>query len=79
MENVIQKMTQKGWAIWALVKVGEAPIVFFTNKTCKYIGIMVEKSIEKSLVDSGYVFSKNEKRIQILFDKAKLFSIDGKF
>ena len=79
MRNVIKEMTQKGWAVWALVKVGEAPIVFFTNSACKYIGIMVEKSIEKSLVDSGYVFSKNKKRIQILFDKTKLFSIDGKF
>ena len=72
MRNVIKEMTQKGWAIWALVKLGDAPVVFFTNEACKYIGIMVEKSIEKSLVDSGYVFSKNEKRIQILFDKAKL-------
>ena len=72
MRNVIKEMTQKGWVIWALVKVGEAPIVFFTNSACKYIGIMVEKSIEKSLEDSGYVFSKNKKRIQILFDKAKL-------
>ena len=72
MGNVIQKMTQKGWAIWALVIIGDAPVVFFTNKACKYIGIMVEKSIEKSLEDSGYVFSKNKKRIQILFDKAKL-------
>ena len=72
MRNVIKEMAPKGWAIWALVKVGEAPIVFFTNSACKYIGIMVEKSIEKSLEDSGYVFSKNKKRIQILFDKAKL-------
>ena len=72
MRNVIKEMTQKGWAVWALVKVGEAPVVFFTNSACKYIGIMVEKSIEKSLEDSGYVFSKNKKRIQILFDKAKL-------
>lgn len=72
MRNVIKEMAQKGWAIWALVKVGEAPIVFFTNKACKYIGIMVEETLEKSLEDSGYVFSKNEKRIQILFDKAKL-------
>ena len=72
MRNVIKEMAQKGWGIWALVKVGEAPIVFFTNSACKYIGIMVEKSIEKSLEDSGYVFSKNKKRIQILFDKAKL-------
>ena len=29
MRNVIKEMAQKGWAIWALVKVGEAPIVFF--------------------------------------------------
>lgn len=65
-------MTQKGWVVWGLIKVGDAPIVFFTNKACKYVGIMIEKSLEKTMEDSGYVFSKNEKIINNLFSKAKL-------
>ena len=42
MRNVIKEKTQKGWAIWALVIIGDAPVVFFTNKACKYIGLMIE-------------------------------------
>lgn len=72
MKNIINEMTQKGWVIWELVKVGDAPIVFFTNKACKYVGIMIENSMEKSMEDDGYIFSKNEKIINSLFSKAKL-------
>lgn len=72
MENVIQKMTKKGWAIWAFVIIGDAPVVFFTNKACKYIGLMIEKSLKKEIENSGYVFSKNEKIINTLLSKAKL-------
>lgn len=72
MKNIIKEMTQKGWVVWGLIKVGDAPIVFFTNKACKYVGIMIEKSLEKTMEDSGYVFSKNEKIINNLFSKAKL-------
>lgn len=72
MKNIINEMAQKGWVVWELVKVGDAPIVFFTNKACKYVGIMIENSMEKTMEDSGYVFSKNEKIINTLFSKAKL-------
>lgn len=72
MKNIINEMTQKGWVVWGLVKVCNAPVVFFTNKACKYVGIMIEKSMEKSMEDAGYIFSKNEKIIDKLLSKAKL-------
>ena len=49
MRNVIKEITQKGWAVWAFVIIGDAPVVFFTNKACKYIGLMIEKSLKKEI------------------------------